>query len=197
MEQNTQQKKDKQAFKKGFAEKLFNLIKHCDVVPKDGKNDFHNYKYATEATIKRKFREGLINNRLLFSATQEEVKTVTGQNDKGKETRITTIKMKFEILDVDSEAGREFICYGTGEDRGDKGLYKAITGAIKYFVFSFTLMPSGDDPEKDNPAETWEAEKKGMEKRIVDERKAQAAWMEKTIDSKRGGPIRARYSNPR
>lgn len=161
MEKKTKEK----TIEKSFALKLYNLMVHCDRVPKDGTNEHQNYQYATEATLKAKFREGLIKERLFFSATQEEViakRILTGLDKQGNEkgTQITTVKMKFEILDVDSSASRYFICYGTGTDNQDKGLYMAITGAIKYFIFSFTLMPSGDDPEKAKQAEAWEVEKK-------------------------------------
>ena len=33
---------------------------------------------------------------------------------------------------------------------GDKGVYKAITGAVKYIFMKNFLIPTGDDPEKDN-----------------------------------------------
>ncbi len=39
---------------------------------------------------------------------------------------------------------------GEGLDQnGDKGTYKAITGATKYFLLKLFLIPTGDDPETD------------------------------------------------
>jgi hypothetical protein len=40
--------------------------------------------------------------------------------------------------------------FGSGSDTGDKGLYKAITGGIKYVLNTNFLIPTGDDPEKDD-----------------------------------------------
>jgi len=36
---------------------------------------------------------------------------------------------------------------GQGADKGDKGVYKAITGAKKYFIANLFLIPTDDDPE--------------------------------------------------
>ena len=36
---------------------------------------------------------------------------------------------------------------GTGGDQTDKGMYKAITGAIKYIFIKHFLIPTQDDPE--------------------------------------------------
>lgn len=40
--------------------------------------------------------------------------------------------------------------WGQGVDSGDKGIYKAITGANKYFIYKLLNLPTGDDPESGN-----------------------------------------------
>lgn len=40
--------------------------------------------------------------------------------------------------------------FGFGEDSGDKAIYKAITGAIKYFGSENFLVSTGDDPERED-----------------------------------------------
>lgn len=51
--------------------------------------------------------------------------------------------------------------YGTGVDSGDKAVYKAITGAVKYLIAKNLQIPTGDDPESDpetdRPRERQEA----------------------------------------
>ena len=42
---------------------------------------------------------------------------------------------------------------GAGDDGADKGLYKAYTGAVKYFLMKTFLIPTGDDPEADTKAD--------------------------------------------
>ena len=56
---------------------------------------------------------------------------------------------------MDSETGEcvSGMFYGVGQDSGDKGIWKAVTGAIKYIMTSTFLIPTGDDPEKDEGKE--------------------------------------------
>jgi hypothetical protein len=53
---------------------------------------------------------------------------------------------------VDSESGERHDCEwaGQGDDGADKGVYKAYTGALKYFLMKTFLIPTGDDPEGDS-----------------------------------------------
>ena len=43
------------------------------------------------------------------------------------------------------------IIYGEGIDKGDKALYKAYTGAIKYYLANTFLIATGNEPENDGP----------------------------------------------
>ncbi len=43
---------------------------------------------------------------------------------------------------------------GEGQDRADKSLYKAITGAKKYLLAGLLAIPTSDDPEEGEHAET-------------------------------------------
>ena len=38
---------------------------------------------------------------------------------------------------------------GSGQDAGDKGIFKAISGAQKYALMKAFMIPTGDDPEQD------------------------------------------------
>jgi hypothetical protein len=38
---------------------------------------------------------------------------------------------------------------GTGADKGDKGIYKAMTGAVRYALWKTFLIPTGDEPDAD------------------------------------------------
>ena len=72
----------------------------------------------------------------------------------------------------------EFKCSGSGNDRsrsgavGDKGIYKAITGANKYALLKTFLLETGDDPEEvsdadresNKPKEVKKEEKKEAKK---------------------------------
>ena len=57
--------------------------------------------------------------------------------------------MEFKF--IDGETGEEitFKMSGSGQDAGDKGIFKAISGAQKYALMKAFMIPTGDDPEQD------------------------------------------------
>ena len=56
-------------------------------------------------------------------------------------------KRQIQFIDVDSDHELNGTWSGSGTDTVDKGLYKAITGGIKYVLNTNFLIPTGDDPE--------------------------------------------------
>lgn len=123
--------------------KLHSIMRDVGVIEKDATNEFHKYKYASEFAIKSAINPLLIKYKVLFYLE------VIGST---KTVDITDAQFKFYF--VDTESGEELtgMFAGSGQDKGDKGLYKAITGAIKYVLTSTFLIPTGDDAE--NGADT-------------------------------------------
>jgi hypothetical protein len=66
---------------------------------------------------------------------------------KNGEEKIATLTVRFTATDGKDKL--EFTVIGEGQDRGDKATYKAMTGATKYALLKLFLIPTGDDPEKD------------------------------------------------
>ena len=65
------------------------------------------------------------------------------------ENTLTTIKVCYSIIDSETGAMLSAYVYGQGMDQQDKGIYKAFTGAEKYFFLKTLLIPTYDDPEND------------------------------------------------
>lgn len=124
-----------------FKAKLLNVMAKVGYVQKRGLNKHFNYKYATEADIAEKVREALIEERLLF------VPSVTSCVQRGN---VTEIMLQAQLCDVDSQESLIWHMPGAGQDPGDKGPYKAVTGAEKYALMKLLLIPTGDDPEADD-----------------------------------------------
>ncbi|MGB9791326.1 MAG: ERF family protein [Thermacetogeniaceae bacterium] len=125
---------------KSLACKLAQVMSEVQSVPKKGYNDFHKYNYVMEADLLEAIRDKLAQKKVfIFSSVDELI----------QEGTLTTVKMTFTF--VDGESGEQFSVtyYGTGDDKGDKGAYKAYTGALKYFLMKTFLVPTGDDPEAD------------------------------------------------
>ena len=97
-------------------------------VQKDGTNSFQKYNYASEANAIKALRPALVKNGLILLPSVEKSEMDSYGN--------TTVHVLYKLMDVEGN----FITFqmiGQGNDKnskgvGDKGIYKAITGANKY-----------------------------------------------------------------
>lgn len=122
----------------------------CDVnyIQKDKRNTFHNYTYASEAAIKEALHAAFVKNGIVFLFEVVETSYHIVKTAKGAEETQYMVRCEWSLRDIDTA---EEVCgrsYGVGQDAGDKGIYKAITGAIKYMLTANFLIPTGDDPEE-------------------------------------------------
>lgn len=121
-------------------------MKEVGYVQKAGHNDFQNYKYATEADAIKAIRPAMLNHGLCMIPSVESV----SQDEWGN----TNVIMLYRIFDEEGNF-LSFRAAGSGNDKnskgvGDKGIYKALTGASKYALLKTFLMETGDDPEVPN-----------------------------------------------
>lgn len=133
-------------------------------IEKAGRNEFHRYNYATEASIVSKLRGELYKrNVFIFPHIIKnlripvEIETVKGI----RKTAITELDIEWTFVDGDSGEKWTVMVPGIGEDNVDKGLYKAFTGSEKYLLMKSFLLPTGDDPEKDSKEELEDAKETG------------------------------------
>lgn len=110
-------------------------------VPKNGFNNFHKYAYTTESDLTESIRPILLEAGLAYFSTVLE---------QSREGEFTKVKMEFTLADTENGEVLKSVYWGEGQDKGDKGLYKAYTGATKYFLMKTFLIPTGDDPEGDS-----------------------------------------------
>ncbi len=122
-------------------------------VEKNGLNQNQNYKFAKETDFVDKVKPLLGKYRLVM-LPKIVSNTVTQYGDPTKPSFLTVVEMEYTLIDIDSKDREVIKVSGQGSDRGDKGIYKAMTGAKKY-AYSVTFhISTGDDPE------TTENEKK-------------------------------------
>jgi hypothetical protein len=138
----------KKAPKKPARPKLSLVSKLAEVqasihsIQKSGYNSFQKYSYAEEAAIVSACRVELARRHIMILPAIQQV---------NREDTLTTIFTEYTIIDGESDERLRFIWAGTGADKGDKGLYKAITGSQKYFLMKMFMMPTGDDAETESP----------------------------------------------
>lgn len=126
-----------------LAAKLAKIMGEITHVAKNGKNTFHGYQYAMEsdmlAAVRGKLAEAHI--FVLTGVSSVEIR------DTPKDGFLTTIRTTHTFVDGETGETLEASSAGQGTDKGDKGVFKAITGATKYFISKNFLIPTGDDPE--------------------------------------------------
>jgi hypothetical protein len=124
--------------------KLAEVMAEIGRVEKRGRNDFHNYDYVTEADLIAEVRDKLAARGVMVlpsvvgDVEEREITTARGQS-----STISTVRVAFTF--VDGESGETHTCEwaGQGDDGGDKGVYKAYTGALKYFLMKTFLIRHG------------------------------------------------------
>lgn len=127
---------------------LHAVMKKVGYVQKQGVNDFHKYKYASEADLLSALRPAMVEAGLLLLPSIRDLQKI---DDHGN----TTVVVEYTLAHISGEVWPEkIVIAGTGNDRsktgvGDKGVYKALTGANKYLLFKLFQIETGDDPEND------------------------------------------------
>lgn len=135
--------------KSKLLEKMNNVMKTVESVPKSGYNAFHKYNYAQESDVIEAIRDKFAEHGLVLGISAEDV-TITQKEKKDKDnTFIVLVRLRISISDIESGETIESTWFGAGEDQGEKGLYKAYTGGLKYWLMKSFLIPTGDDPERD------------------------------------------------
>ena len=129
-----------------------NVMAEIGTVEKNGTNSFQRYDYATEADFIRAVQPLLVKHGLAMVLVEQQILGVIAQEDANGKTGkfLTTLTSTYRIVNVDNPEDYLTVkAGGQGIDNGDKGVYKAITGAKKYAIANAFLIVTGDDPEKD------------------------------------------------
>lgn len=123
-------------------------LSEMGVLRKDGRNKFDNYNYFSEAQYKKLFTDLFSDCGLEMSCDEELIEEIAG-TEKSKFGR--RVKMTFTLSDIDTGYSETTHSSGEGFDRGDKALYKAKTGALKYWLANTWMVATGDDAEAGSP----------------------------------------------
>ena len=110
-----------------------------DKVVKNGDGEGYNYARAEDVLMQVRDSMNAVGLLVLPAAT--------GVQRRSEET-ITTVALHYKLVDSESGESETLEWRGSGEDRGEKGLYQAYTGGLKYFLLDLFLLPTFDDPEK-------------------------------------------------
>ncbi len=139
--------------KSGVLIALHQVMEKVGYVQKKGENKFHHYKYASEADLLEVLRPAMVEAGLLLIPNVANLSAIDQYGN-------TNVTVEYTLAHKDGEVWPEKITViGTGNDKnskggvGDKGVYKAMTGANKYLLFKLFQIATGDDPETKEAAE--------------------------------------------
>jgi hypothetical protein len=117
------------------------------------------YSYLSEEKITGIIRELMVKHGLIIvPETMEELEPVEN---------ITRIKVTYRIGSVDDDSSITVQTLGYGKDSGDKGIYKAMTGAFKYAQRETFMISTGDDPDKTSSEELDSPPRKSSQRSSV------------------------------
>ena len=143
---------------KSLAAKLAEVMLAVSHVEKRGVNDFHKYKYATEADVAAAVRKELAQRCVIMIPNLVDYVEREMTTQKGQTEYVSRVTMEYTLIDGETDERLSFRMPGAGQDRGDKGLFKAVTGSEKYALLKLFLLPTGDDPEADAEADKRNAD---------------------------------------
>lgn len=119
----------------------------------DARNDAQNYRFASDEAILSVTRKALASHGLaLVPVGIEVLACVPMPTTKGAPWIRTDILATYLLVHTGGGWLRVQSA-GSGHDGGDKGIYKALTGALKYAARGALLLPVGLDPEVPTEAE--------------------------------------------
>ncbi len=127
--------------------KLMAVRAEVAYMQKDGRNSAQGYNFLSERQITESFKELFDKHRIMFHYSSKI--TSVQPNASGKQI-LTGVQVDYEFVDPDTGETVGGTAAGQGTDANDKGVYKAITGAIKYVFMKTFMIPTGDDPEDDS-----------------------------------------------
>jgi hypothetical protein len=175
---------------KAIAPALIAAKSEMSTVPKSGHNKFDNYEYATLEDFVAVAKPILAKHKLSVVTSVNKVESLQDRTTKnGGIERCVRVECTMRIL---HESGEwiEGNAWGEGQDRADKAVYKAITGARKYGLASLLCLATSDDPERDGASQTPAAPSTAPAKKQAAPALApeDAKWMDGYIDTmeKRG-----------
>jgi hypothetical protein len=128
-------------------QKLAEVRRRISYIQKRGHNERFNYSYVTAADIAGAVGDALAELDVVVIPRLESISHENISPNQGYYDRLTRVVMTYTFMDVNSAEELTVKMPGEGQDPGDKGPYKAMTGALKYALLQSFLIATGDDPE--------------------------------------------------
>ncbi len=155
----------------GVHAKLAAAMGEIEAVAKRGWNDNQKYRFVQAGDLANAAREILAKHCIDIEPCPVGEPTVVREITTKSGTVFHLYRVLIDWSFVDGETGEKAGPYrfaGEGMDSGDKGVYKAYTGSLKYLLkLKFLIPDTGDDPEVANEHDRDVAEEREPQARGV------------------------------
>lgn len=135
--------------KLNLRQKLVQIYSKLDHVEKAGFNKKQGYKFVRAADMLRAMRAAFAELGIYAETNYELLGTYDIKTNSGGTMHTATVKATIVIYDTESDETKTISGLGDGADSGDKGIFKAQTGATKNALRNGSLLPDEADPEAD------------------------------------------------
>lgn len=130
--------------------KLHAVAEAVDYFEKRGYNKHQSYNYVQAVDVVGKMREALLSRKVIVLPGASSAQHLPYAGNSNKAAFLTTVDLSYTFYDIETGQSLNVPWVGVGVDTGgDKGIYKAFTGGLKYMLTTTFLVPSSDDPERD------------------------------------------------
>ena len=140
--------------KMSIASRLVAAMGEIDAVTKEGKNQAQGYSYVRAADVANEVRKVLVKHGIAFGfdVIEEERWSHDRMSREGVIIGVMNyVRIVADVIFEDSLTGELRIskARGWGQDVGEKAIYKAMTGALKYALRMNFIIPDESDPENE------------------------------------------------
>jgi hypothetical protein len=127
------------------------------VVGHDRQNVDDGYSYASNERVVTTVRQAMLDNSILClpvssKGTLEDIHVQDAASGGERVIFSALLEEEFDFVHVPSQEHLTVVILGAGQDLGEKGVYKAHTGAEKYALRETFLLSTTDDAERDRAA---------------------------------------------
>jgi hypothetical protein len=130
--------------------KMYDIMCRVDKIPKNGWNNAQSYHYHKDEDIINALRDEFRKEKVVWLSRCKSIEVITALTKSGGNNFLTNTTMEYTLINVDDPEDKIVVEWsGQGTDSGDKGLYKAFTGAGKTFLMKTFMISEGNDPEAD------------------------------------------------
>ena len=149
--------------KLNLRQKLIQVYRDIDHVEKAGRNSKQNYNFVRAADVLRAVRNSFAALGIYAETNYDLLGTYDIKTNSGGIMHTATVKATIKLYDTDSDETKTISGLGDGADSGDKGIFKAQTGATKNALRNGTLLPDEADPEADQSVDENTSDKDRFE----------------------------------